>query len=287
MKVKAVGYVGINATDVESWQSFATNVVGAQVVSDSKDLLRMKIDDYAWRIAVQQADTAGFAYAGLEFATSNDFDAAVSELAAAGAPVSMGTDEELKARRVGGLAVTADPAGNRLELYYRPTLDYSFHSPLGASFVTEGQGFGHMVFLVESGLFDATLGFYVDTLGFRVSEFTRLGEVEVVFLHCNERHHSVALARAPISMCQHIMLQVTDLDMVGQAWDRAHDAGVSISATLGRHRNDNMFSFYMATPSGLDLEFGWGARSVDDESWVVSEWEGGDVWGHRGVADLV
>ena len=287
MKVRAVGYVGINATDLESWDSFATGVLGAQVLDDIVGARQIKVDDYAWRIAVHQSEADGFAYAGLEFANAKEFDDAIKELAACGAPLAMGTDEELKIRRVGGLAITADPAGNRLELYHRPTLDYSFKSPAGAQFVTDGQGFGHVVFLIEASQFDATLGFYVDSLGFRVSEFTRLGEVEVVFLHCNERHHSVALARAPLTMCQHIMLQVSELDMVGQAWDRAHDAGVSISATLGRHRNDNMFSFYMATPSGLDLEFGWGARSVDDESWVVSEWEGGDVWGHRGVADLV
>lgn len=287
MKVKAVGYVGINAQDLEAWKRYATDVLGVQVNDIDKSGAQLKIDDYLWRIALHRSETDGFAYAGLEFANAQEFQDGLQELRSEGIAVTMGTDEELKARSVGGLAVIADPAGNRLELYYRPTIDYGFMSPAGVRFVAGTLGFGHAVFLVESDKYQATQDFYVRVLGFRVSEYTSLGPVEVAFLHCNPRHHSIALARAPISMCQHIMLEVEEMDMVGKAYDRAQDASVAISASLGRHRNDNMFSFYMATPSGIDLEFGWGARTIDDDTWVVSDWAGGDVWGHRGVEGLV
>lgn len=287
MKIRSVGYLGINATDVEAWRGFAAEILGVQVREDSATGdLKLKVDDYNWRIAVHRAEAPGLAYIGLELANAQAFGEAVEELERACVDVRLGADEELKARGVSGLAVFKDPAGNPLELYYRPTIDYDFTSPLGAKFVTGDMGVGHAVLLINSDQYDATQAFYVNQLGFRVSEYTTLGPVEVVFLHCNRRHHSIALARAPFTACQHIMLEVEELDMVGRAYDRAQDAEIPITASLGRHRNDNMLSFYMSTPSGLDIEYGWGAREVDDETWVVSDWVGGDVWGHRGVESL-
>ncbi|BCO99368.1 VOC family protein [Mycobacterium intracellulare] len=284
MKIRSIGYVGLNATDLSAWRGYAHEVLGVQVREDeTKDHLLLKVDDYRWRIAVHQADVGGFAYAGLELPNARAFDEAVEELQQCGVEVVLGEDEEVKARAVAKLAVLSDPAGNRLELYYRPSLDYNFVSPHGARFVTGDMGFGHAVFLISAEQYDATLDFYVRTLGFRVSEYTTLGPVEVCFLHCNRRHHSIALGRAPFTACHHIMLQVEEIDMVGCALDRAQDAGVRLSTTLGRHRNDNMLSFYMTTPSGIDLEYGWGASDVDDDTWTVSEWVGGDVWGHRGL----
>ena len=38
------------------------------------------------------------------------------------------------------------------------------------------------------------------------------------------------------------------------------------------------------SPSGFDVEVGWGAIEVDDDAWVVTEFTGkGDLWGHRGT----
>jgi 2,3-dihydroxybiphenyl 1,2-dioxygenase len=288
MNIHSIGYVGINATELSAWKSFATDILGVQVRDDSSsNQLLLKIDDHRWRIAIDRSDSDGFAYAGLELANAQALEVAVGELQQAGVDVQPATDEQLKARTVGGMVGIHDPAGARIELYYRPTLDYNFQSPRGARFVTGQQGFGHAVFLVTGDQYDACQEFYRDVLGFRVSEYTRLGPIEVCFLHCNPRHHSIALARAPITACQHIMLQVQDLDMVGCALDRAQNAGVTITSSLGRHRNDNMLSFYMRTPSGIDLEYGWGAREIDDDTWIVSDWEGGDVWGHRGIEALV
>ncbi|GAA5119496.1 VOC family protein [Haloechinothrix salitolerans] len=288
MKIRSVGYVGVNATDIGAWREYAEGVLGVQVQSDSADDgLLLKVDDYQWRIAVHEAQTDGLAYIGLELANARDFDTALEELREAGVTVRVGDDEELKTRSVRRLAAFQDPAGNNLEIYYGPTIDYNFISPHGVRFVTGEMGFGHAVLMIEADKYEQCHDFYVQQLGFRVSEYTTLGPAEVCFLHCNRRHHSIALARAPVTACQHIMLEVEELDMVGQGLDRAQDTGVPITTSLGRHRNDNMLSFYMRNPSGFDLEFGWDALQVDDDTWVVSDWEGGDVWGHRGLESLL
>ena len=77
------------------------------------------------------------------------------------------------------------------------------------------------------------------------------------------------------------MLQLQSFDDVGQAIYRAQENEVEIAATLGRHTNDHMVSFYMKTPSGFDIEYGWGARVVDDATWHVQRHEAPSIWGHQ------
>ena len=44
-----------------------------------------------------------------------------------------------------------------------------------------------------------------------------------------------------------------------------------------------MLSFYMRTPAGFEVEIGCDGRRVDDETWVVNHFTGGDEWGHHGL----
>ena len=57
-----------------------------------------------------------------------------------------------------------------------------------------------------------------------------------------------------------------------------------IVATLGRHNNDLMTSFYMHTPSDFFVEYGWGGRDVDDATWQPHELASvASFWGHDGL----
>jgi catechol 2,3-dioxygenase-like lactoylglutathione lyase family enzyme len=168
-----------------------------------------------------------------------------------------------------------------VELFASPSLDHGFRSPVGAEFQTTG-GMGHAVLVVPD--VEAGLRFYRELLGFARSDFFRGPGISVHFLRCTPRHHSVALiGPAPGSALHHLMFELTSLDGVGRALDRALAAGVPISSTLGRHINDRAVSFYMRSPGGFDVEIGWDAVLCGDD-WVESEFSGtGDVWGHRGL----
>ena len=50
---------------------------------------------------------------------------------------------------------------------------------------------------------------------------------------------------------------------MGQALDRCARRGAPVSATLGRHANDLMVSFYVRTPGGFDIEYGTDGRLVE------------------------
>jgi 3,4-dihydroxy-9,10-secoandrosta-1,3,5(10)-triene-9,17-dione 4,5-dioxygenase len=102
------------------------------------------------------------------------------------------------------------------------------------------------------------------------------------FLGCNPRHHSLALAPFPAPAgIVHLMVEVATLDDVGCCMDRCARRGARASATLGRHANDLMVSFYVATPGGFDIEYGTDGRRVDDATWVSRETTAISLWGHQ------
>jgi len=68
---------------------------------------------------------------------------------------------------------------------------------------------------------------------------------------------------------------------VGRCYDRTIKARLPIMQTLGRHPNDRMLSFYAMTPSKFQFEFGWGARTVDENSWEPTTYDHISEWGHH------
>jgi hypothetical protein len=110
--------------------------------------------------------------------------------------------------------------------------------------------------------------------------------LEVRFFHCNARHHSLALARAPFELPQrlhHLMVETRDRDDVGRAFDRAFAAGLPLPNGLGRHDNDGMFSFYVQSPAGFQVEVGHGARQVTDPWTDDRRYDRISAWGHQPV----
>ena len=297
MDIRGLGYIGLHATDPDAWLNFGTRVCGLMparlcpgpdgALEKSGDgrasdgTVRLKLDDRLWRLAVHPAKADGLAYLGLELATPDALREAGAELEDAGHEVSEGGAETAAARGVGALLEVDDPDGNRLELFAQPQRDGEFVSPAGAEFVTGNLGLGHIVLMSRD--VDASLAFYLDVLGFRRSDLFRFAPGAAGhFLHCNQRHHSLAVFPSPGEPgAHHMMLEMTQLDHVGRALDRAMRDEVPITASLGRHKNDQNVSFYMRSPSGIQLEIGWGGRTVGDD-WVENEFCDGDTWGHHG-----
>jgi hypothetical protein len=111
-------------------------------------------------------------------------------------------------------------------------------------------------------------------------------ELEVRFYHCNARHHSVALARMPFELPQklhHLMFETNQVDDTGAAFDRAWESGLPIPNGLGRHDNDGMFSFYVASPAGFLVEVGHGARVISDAWADDRRYDGISRWGHQSL----
>ncbi len=295
--VTELGYVGIEASDLAAWERFGVDLLGMQVGSRSDEALNLRMDDAVHRWIVVEGDADDLAFTGFGCATQSDLDAIAARLRAAGNTVTEGDAQLCAARKVQRIVVTSDPLGNRVELYVGLAVaDTPFASGrLVSDFVTGAGGAGHQV-LIERGMDRQALLDWYGLLGFKVTDVINQemapGIVaSVTFLHCNGRHHTVALANMPFpKRMHHFMIEATEISDVGLAYDRCMDAKQPFEMTLGMHPNDRMFSFYVRTPSGFNVEFGWGGLVIDESSWQVQHLDRLSSWGHRPpnlVADLL
>lgn len=288
--VRALGYVVVQSADVGTWRGYAENVLGMQAQDATDGALYVKMDERDFRYLIVPGDTDRYFASGWELADAVAFDSAIRALELAGVETNRASAQETALRRVQAMVWCSDPSGNRHEFFWGVRADFRrFASPLGVpGFVTGAMGLGHTV--LPAPQFDATDAFLRDVLGFELSDIFRVRftddpaepEKRIHFLHCkNARHHSLAIMDLAVPTgCIHVMAEVDSMDEVGRALDRAAALGVKLSATLGRHCNDHMTSFYMKTPGGFDLEYGYGGLTVDWAQHSVYEATRVSLWGH-------
>jgi 2,3-dihydroxybiphenyl 1,2-dioxygenase len=280
MELESLGYVGVRARDIDEWADFGVTFLGMQLVDRSRSTLTFRMDDRRQRVVVQADGGEGAAFVGWEVASAGALDALAARLEAAGVGVQRMPRVVAEERRVKEILRFDDPAGNRLEAFHGAEIANEPFRPGRAisGFRTGPLGMGHVVMNVAR--IDQVLPFYLDTLGFRLSDYT-LRPFKAYFLHLNPRHHSFAMVETGRNSVHHVMVELFMLDDVGQAYDLAQGQEGRIATTLGRHTNDLMTSFYARTPSGFLVEYGWGGRSLDPETWQAVEMTcGPSLWGH-------
>jgi 3,4-dihydroxy-9,10-secoandrosta-1,3,5(10)-triene-9,17-dione 4,5-dioxygenase len=293
MTVAAIGYLRIESRDSAAFMAFATGVLGLMDAAqeDSRGARFLRMDQHPFRFMLEGGDQDRLLAIGLESRNAGEWQAACDRLAAAGLELSPGSEAEAERRCVSAYVSVQDPCGNTLELYHGRKLDYRpFNSPAGVPRFVTGctgtgdMGFGHAV--IPAPAIEQTIAFYTELVGLGVCDVLHLTTPpsQVVFMHAdNPRQHSLALYDQPHPAgVVHVMVEVETLDQVGLALDRAKRAGHPVIASLGRHVNDNMCSFYVLAPGGIAFEYGYDGLLVQD--WgrytptVSSE---GDLWGHE------
>lgn len=284
-----LAYIGLTVPDPSTLDLLFGDVVGLVAGAPTATGARTRRnDDKAQRIVVETGDANDARVVGFEV-DAGSFDAAVERVRGAGFEITDGSAAEAAERRVGRLARTAAPWGVDVEIVAGlETAAEPFLSPgMPGGFLTDGVGFGHAVFATLD--FDESHRFVTEALGMGQSDWLEMEimegvELEVRFYHCNERHHSIALARAPFELPQvlhHIMVETRDVDDVGAAFDRARASGLAIANNLGRHDNDAMFSFYVTSPAGFQVEVGHGARLITPDWDDNRRYDRMSRWGHE------
>jgi len=280
MTIQGLGYVGVHAKALEDWAGFGETFLGLQLVDRSSKGLSFRMDDRKQRLVVIEDGGDGTAFFGWEARDSSALDRIATRLEQAGITVTRGSRALAEERRVADLIAFEDPVGNRLEVFYgAETTSDPFKPGRNISgFRTGPLGMGHAVLHVKS--IHDVIPFYRDLLGFRLSDYmTR--PFNAYFFHANPRHHSVAFIETGRNATHHLMVELYNLDDVGQCYDLALGEEGRIGVTLGRHINDEVTSFYSNSPSGFMVEYGWGGRVIDVDNWQPEEvsW-GPSMWGH-------
>src|SRR5437588_4989175 len=280
MNLNALGYVGIRTRNLEDWASYGTRLLGMQLVDQSRGTLALRMDDRKQRFIVHTDEDDGPSFYGWEVADAAALDALAAHLEKSAVKVVRGSRALPDERRVKDLIVFADPIGNRLEAFHGAEIASEPFQP-GRSisgFRTGPLGMGHAVLTVER--LDDVIPFYRGVLGFGLSDYI-LKPFKAFFFHVNPRHHSLAFLETGTNGIHHMMVELFSLDDVGQAYDIALEEPDRIGATLGRHTNDYMTSFYSWSPSDFMVEYGWGGRIVEPGNWTAEEYTTGpSLWGH-------
>ena len=291
--VVSLGYLGWNVSNLEAWEDLLQNVYSLQLRADSPAGSRQyRLDERHHRLSLYAAQSDSVRFIGWEVESASALAELAERLRTGGVEVRTGTAQEAAERSVAELIVFADPDGFVVEAFCaQPPSDSAF-APLKNidGYVTGALGLGHIVMACHDQ--EASVRFYQTFLGFEITDYVEwsdagVGTAQAAFLRCNPRHHSLAL----ITECfgcragqfDHLMIEARSLDDVGRAYDVVRMEGYPVALSLGRHTNDRMTSFYLHTPSGWRVEYGWGGAQVD-AAWPVKVYDSSQTWGHERFA---
>ncbi|WP_315754433.1 MULTISPECIES: VOC family protein [unclassified Bradyrhizobium] len=281
MEITALGYIGIKSSQAEQWGRMATELLGMQRVDRAASVQAYRMDDRKQRLIVDGSGDGGLAVMGWEVGDAAALARLASRLDDNGVKVARGSQALAAERHVSELICFQDPAGNTIEVFWGAAVASDPFRPGRpiSGFRTGPLGMGHVVLNVED--VEPMLRFYRDLLGFKVSDFG-LTPYKLYFFHVNGRHHSFAMVGSGRRTLHHFMVELGSLDDVGQGYDLAQLDDGRVAYTLGRHTNDHMTSFYVNTPSGFFIEYGWGGRVIDPATWQPHEtFDGPSLWGHE------
>lgn len=185
-------------------------------------------------------------------ASEADVDRIERSAAAAGAPVER-------------IDVCAEPGGGQGVMVTTPDGErFRFLSHVEERERLEGRPdmpnrLTHVVFNARDA--EASGDFVERALGFRVSDRTK----GMVFVRCDDSHHSIAFARAGVATLNHIAFEMADIDAVMRGIGRMRDYGLTAAWGPGRHGpGDNVFAYYIA-PFGPVIEYSTAVEKVGDD----------------------
>jgi 2,3-dihydroxybiphenyl 1,2-dioxygenase len=284
VQVTELGYMGIGVKDLDAWKEFASNIVGFEVADDGeRDRCYLRMDYWHHRMILHRDDSDDLAYLGFRVAGPQEFHEMRGQLEAAGIKYRVGSDQEAAERRVLEVMKLEDPDGNPIDIFHGPEVQFAkpFHPGrrMHGRFSTGTGGLGHCIIRERDP--EAACRFY-RALGMRggVEYKVPIGNqvVQLMFMHCNDRDHTVAFGIGdPRRRLNHVMIESDNLDDVGMTYDLVRSSKIPIAITPGKHSNDHMYSFYFRNPSGWMFEYGWGGRPATHQS----EYYVGDVYGHH------
>jgi 2,3-dihydroxybiphenyl 1,2-dioxygenase len=283
--ISTLSYLVIEASDLSAWQAFAERL-GFQVIQRGEAELQLRMDDQSYRIIVSQGPLDDLKTIGWVFPNIEALSTYIAELGRQGIAAEVASTELKAQRQADALYTTTDLNGIQHEFTagLPKAHDHFSSTQLQSKFLTE-EGLGHALISTQDKL--ASIDFY-QRLGLSITD-TIAEEIapgiviDATFMHVNQRHHSFAFAPMPpdAKRLHHLMVEVESIDDVGLAYDRCNNALDPIVMSLGKHPNDEMFSFYVQSPSGIAVEVGYGGKLIDYQNWQTESFSKLSSWGHK------
>lgn len=285
-----LGYVIAESQKFDEWIRFMQKCLGLHLAEQTEQQLSFRIDDYAKRFIVQRGDAEDVTHIGFQVASKSVLAQILGRFDQREIAYAIGDTADAQARGVQAFWYLQGPKGIQLELFIDEVRTDQPLTMQSSGFYTADSGMGHVAITSKKPekmirfwqeFFDARL---TDTVEQKINGVT----LDVTFLRLNERHHSIAVAETrgvhldPIrTSIQHMNLQVLDLEDVTMAYQRCKDNGFAVAWEVGQHTNDREVSFYVASPSGFEVELGWAPIKIDEATWQPIKHTSISVWGHQ------
>lgn len=139
---------------------------------------------------------------------------------------------------------------------------------------------GHVVYAIEMADREKAVAFYLDRLGFRLSDSTKTGGD---FMRCaggNDHHNLFLISRANRNAFDHASFEVENFDMVMMGGKFMKAAGWEPDTAPGRHILGSNYYWYFRNPCGGNTEYFADMDRMDD-NWEPRIWEespGFSIW---------
>lgn len=259
-RVTEIRYVGYAVTDFAAERSFYRDVWGLREVGEYDGMAYFAAEGHAEHhvVRLRAADEKRIDVIALATDNRADVDALHQKVIDAGCKVIFAPRD-----------LTAPGGGYGFRFFSPDGLPFEISSdvapgPFRAMERWDGvpQKISHIV--LHSPDHQAAVKFFVDVLGFRVSDW--LGDF-MAFLRCNSAHHRLAVLPGPPCL-NHVAYDMLTVDDMMRGISRLRKKGTDIRWGPGRHTAGNNTFSYFITPSGFAVEYTSELEEVDFDQHV-------------------
>jgi len=257
-RITGLRSIELGVRDLNASASFYDRVWGLEEVSSEADTIHLRgtgTDHHV--VTLRERPKAGLL--GVHFAASSReaVDQLHAKLKGYGAEV-VGKPADLPRNAGGGYGFAfRSPEGHALNV----SSDVAQH-PEKANDRSRPTKLSHVV--LNSARIDEQTSFFMDALGFRVSDKTQM----MHFVRCSADHHSIALARAEGPSLNHMAYEMKNIDGLMRGAGRLKQNGFNLEWGVGRHGpGDNVFSYFIE-PNGFVAEYTTEIQQIDEAEYV-------------------
>ena len=259
-RVTGLRSVELGVTDLLQSAAFYSRVWGLKPVLTNGDTVHLRgngAEHHA--LTLRERPTASLL--GVHFAAMNRVavDALAARAKAQGVALSAPTDLPTSAGGGYGFQFRT-PEGHALNI----SADVACHRDVHSDSSMPDK-LSHVV--LNSANIDQQTSFFIDTLGFRLSDKTDLMD----FVRCSADHHSIAMARGSGPTLNHCAFEMAGIDGLMRGAGRMRQHGFNVEWGIGRHGpGDNVFGYFVE-PNGFVMEYTAEVHQIDEATYQAQD----------------
>lgn len=252
--VKQIGHAVFETPDIEKSIAYYVKYLGLTMVERDGDTAFLSCPFDYHSVILKQGSRAAVTSLALQLSADADLDDFVAQTKAMGVKVALKSDAAPNTPKT---AIVTDPSGLEVELFAARPL----HERRVDNHGVMPRKLGHTAFFTPD--IQATVKFYTEVLGFRVSDW--IGDF-FVFMRCNPDHHAVNFLSGPKTGLHHIAFELNDWNHVKEACDLLLKHELELVWGPGRHGpGHNIFTYHL-NPDGFTIEMFTELDTMSNES---------------------